>query len=300
VAIAQPGYQKLINDTLGDTKRVQRFVSSITSAVAVNPQLQECDPATILSAALLGEALNLSPSPQLGQYYLVPFEDKKNNRITATFICGWKGYKALAMNSGVYRYIYTIPVKKGELIRYDVFSNVFEARAIEDPLARDLAETVGYYGCYELLNGYKEILYWSKEKMLRHAERYSKAFGPAPAKKTANGKDFPGRVSFAEYEAGNYDKKNEWAYSSFWYKDFDGMANKTILRQLLSKGAPLSTEMRMAYEGDGMTISNNLTPDYLTGGEINDMIIDIADATMDDPPNTSPTPSEVLSIDDIK
>ena len=71
VAIQTPQYQKLINDTLGDKDRARRFVAAITSAVAVNPALQDCDAGTVLSAALLGESLNLSPSPQLGQYYML-------------------------------------------------------------------------------------------------------------------------------------------------------------------------------------------------------------------------------------
>jgi recombination protein RecT len=67
VAIQQDGYKNLINNTLGDPKRAARFIGAITSAVSANPALQECDPGTILSAGLLGESLNLSPSPQLGQ-----------------------------------------------------------------------------------------------------------------------------------------------------------------------------------------------------------------------------------------
>lgn len=76
VAITTTGYQKLINNTLGDPDRAKRFVANITSAVAVNPALQECEAGTILAGALLGESLNLSPSPQLGQFYLVPFKSK--------------------------------------------------------------------------------------------------------------------------------------------------------------------------------------------------------------------------------
>lgn len=76
VAIATPSYQTLIRNTLGDPDRAKRFVATITSAVAVNPLLQECDAGTILAGALLGESLNLSPSPQLGQFYLVPFDCK--------------------------------------------------------------------------------------------------------------------------------------------------------------------------------------------------------------------------------
>ena len=86
--ISTAGYQKMINNTLRDPKRAQRFVASITSAVATNPALQECDPATILSGALLGESLGLSPSPQLGQYYLVPFNNIKKGCKDAQFQLG--------------------------------------------------------------------------------------------------------------------------------------------------------------------------------------------------------------------
>lgn len=68
VAIQSNAYKNLINKTLGEPNRAKRFVAAVSSAVAVNPMLQECDAGTILSAALLGESLNLSPSPQLGQY----------------------------------------------------------------------------------------------------------------------------------------------------------------------------------------------------------------------------------------
>lgn len=64
--ISTPSYQKLINNTIKDPNRARRFVSAIISAVAVNPALQECTPQTILSGALLGESLNLSPSPRTG------------------------------------------------------------------------------------------------------------------------------------------------------------------------------------------------------------------------------------------
>lgn len=76
VAITTQTYQNLIHNTLGDSERAKRFIATISSAVAVNPALQECDAGTILAGALLGESLNLSPSPQLGQFYLVPFECK--------------------------------------------------------------------------------------------------------------------------------------------------------------------------------------------------------------------------------
>ena len=88
VMIQSDAYKNLINNTLGDPKRAAGFITAITSAVATNPQLADCDPATILSAGLLGETLQLSPSPQLGQYYFVPFNDRKLGRKVAQFQLG--------------------------------------------------------------------------------------------------------------------------------------------------------------------------------------------------------------------
>jgi len=123
VAISTDKYRKLINNTLGDPNRARRFVAAISSAVAVNPALQECEAGSILSGALLGESLNLSPSPQLGQYYLVPFKSKakkdREGRIIspectkAQFILGYKGYIQLAIRSGQYTKINVIEVKEG-------------------------------------------------------------------------------------------------------------------------------------------------------------------------------------------
>ena len=80
VAIQSDMYKNLINNTLGDPERAKRFVASISSAVAINSALQECDAKTVLSGALLGEALELSPSPQLGLFYLVPYNNKNGGK----------------------------------------------------------------------------------------------------------------------------------------------------------------------------------------------------------------------------
>lgn len=72
---------KKVNDILGDNESGKRFISAIVSAVNTNPSLKECDNASILSAGLLGEALKLSPSPQLARYYLVPFNDKERGKV---------------------------------------------------------------------------------------------------------------------------------------------------------------------------------------------------------------------------
>ena len=255
-------YKKLINNTLGDPVRAARFAANITSAVAVNPTLQECDAGTILAGALLGESLLLQPSPQLGQFYLVPFESKaKRDRqgnvikpacLKAQFVLGYKGYIQLALRTGQYKRLNVLEVKSGELGGWDPFEERFhEMHFIEDFEKRAAMPTVGYIAHFEYINGFQKTLYWTADQMMSHADKYSPAFSAAAYKKLLNG-EIP---------------QNElWKYSSFWYKDFDGMAKKTMLRQLISKWGIMTAEMTMAYERDGHvmmpdTASGDLLPE---------------------------------------
>lgn len=240
------GAKANINKIVGG-KNGPRFTSAIVSAVNANPALQECTNTSILSAALLGETLKLSPSPQLGHYYMVPFNDKEKGK-TAQFILGYKGYIQLALRSGQYKKLNVLAIKEGELIRYDPLNEEIEVQLINDEVVREKAPTIGYYAFFEYLNGFRKTLYWSKDRMLAHADKYSAAFSKDGGNFGRGGKFH--RVSFADYEAGNYDKNDEWMYSSFWYKDFDGMAYKTMLRQLISKWGIMSIDMVTAFESD--------------------------------------------------
>lgn len=263
-------------------KNSMRFVSSVVSAVTVNPALQECTNKSILSAALLGESLNLSPSPQLGQYYMVPYENKKEGVKVAQFQMGYKGYIQLAIRSGQYKKLNVLAVKEGELIRFDPMTEEIEVRLIEDEEEREQAKTIGYYAMFEYINGFKKALYWSKKKMLSHADRYSQAFSKDAKEMTVKGKKKT-KVSFTDFEAGNYPKEDEWMYSSFWYKDFDGMAFKTMLRQLISKWGIMSIEMQRAYEGDMAEIREDGTSEYVDNQPDDDGAEDThADATVSD------------------
>lgn len=117
VFLTDAGVKNQIASIVG--KSDGRFITSIISAVGTNPQLQECTNQSILSGALLGESLKLSPSPQLGQYYLVPFNNKKAGVKVAQFQLGYKGYIQLAIRSGQYRKINVTAIKEGELEFFD-------------------------------------------------------------------------------------------------------------------------------------------------------------------------------------
>ena len=232
VAIQSDMYKNLINQTLGDKDRATRFIASISSAVATNQALQECEAGTILSGALLGESLNLSPSPQLGQYYLVPFNDSKKGYKVAQFQLGYKGYIQLAIRSGQYKKLNVLAIKKGELVKYDPLNEEIEVNLIDDEEERENAETIGYYAMFEYTNGFRKSMYWSKSKMEKHALKYSKGYSAHKG-------------------------------YTFWEKDFDGMAYKTMLRQLISKWGIMSIDMQQAVEKDMATINTDGTYEYV-------------------------------------
>lgn len=232
--LTQNAVKNQINSTLGG-KDGQRFISAIVSAVTNNPTLQECSNQSILSGALLGESLNLSPSPQLGQYYLVPFNDKEKGKV-AQFQLGYKGYIQLAIRSGQYKKLNVLAIKEGELVRYDPLNEEIEVRLIEDEEIRESAVTVGYYAMFEYVNGFRKTMYWSKARMEAHAVKYSQGYAADKRKGTA------------------------W---TFWSKDFDGMAYKTMLRQLISKWGIMSIDLISAIDADMAVINEDGTKNYV-------------------------------------
>lgn len=253
VAIQGDMMKKLINNTLGDKDKAQRFIASITSAVATNPALQECDPTTIVSGALVGEALNLSPSNALGEYYLVPYNNTSKGVKEAVFQIGYKGYLHLAIRSGQYKDIDVLEIHEGEFKGRDKETGKFKFEFIENESERLKKPIIGYMGYFELLNGFKKTLYVSKEEMINHADTYSKAF---------NKKDYE------KYINGQIPQKDLWKYSSYWYKSFDNMAFKTIIRQLISKWGILSIEMQDAFTKDMAVLYENGDYEYVDNPNI--------------------------------
>ena len=221
-----------------------KFITSIVSLVANNPEIARCEHSTILAAALLGESLKLSPSPQLGQFYIVPFKDNDKDgnlkRMVAQFQLGYKGYIQLAIRSGYYKKLNVLDIKRGELIHYDPLEETIEVKLIDDEEEREKAETIGYYAMFEYQNGFRKTLYWSKSKMEAHAKKYSQAY--------------------------RRDLNKNTKYS-FWSKDFDGMGFKTMIRQLISKWGIMSVEMQTAFTNDMAIISENGEPDFVDNKE---------------------------------
>ena len=249
--------KRQINNVVGG-KNGDRFIASIVSAVQVNSDLQECTNPSILSAALLGESLKLSPSPQLGQYYMVPFRNNKKGCKEAQFQLGYKGYIQLAIRSGQYKKLNVLAIKDGELVRFDPLNEEIEVNLIDDEEVREEAKTIGYYAMFEYTNGFRKAMYWSKKKMEAHALKYSKGYA---AKK---------------------------GYT-FWEKDFDGMAYKTMLRQLISKWGIMSIDMQNAMESDMAVIHEDGTKDYV--GTVSEENI-VADQDLQETAEETPEPEK--------
>ena len=279
VFMSKDNIKKLVSNAVG--KNAQRFTTAIISAVSNNPALQECEQSSVLSGALLGEALNLSPSPQLGQYYLVPFKKKDRQgrvvEVKAQFILGAKGYKQLAIRSGVYTDIDVFDIKQGEYKGRDPYTGKHRFEFIEDPEAYESLPTIGYMAYFELQNGFRKTVYWSKEKMLKHADTYSQAF---------NAKDYE------RYIKGDIPANEMYKYSSFWYKNFDEMAHKTLIRNLLSQWGILSTELEKAITSDNAVIDEQLNATYV------DVVDELQQAEQEaTPTEEQPTEAEQAEFD---
>ena len=238
--LTQDAVKNQINSVIGG-KDGQRFIASIVSAVNTNTALSECTNQSILSAALLGESLKLSPSPQLGHYYMVPFNDKNKGKV-AQFQLGYKGYIQLAIRSGQYKKLNVLAIKEGELEYFDPMNEEIQVSLMVNKWnEREALPTVGYYAMFELTNGFRKAIYWSKEQMEAHALTYS-----------------PGYKAKKGY--------------TFWEKNFDAMAYKTMLRQLISKWGIMSIDMQAAFDGDMAVINEDGTKEYV---ENDDSVIDM-------------------------
>ena len=238
--LTQDAVKNQINSIVGG-KDGDKFVTAIVSAANANPAIKDCTNQSIMAAALLGHSLKLSPSPQLGYYYLVPFNDKEAGKV-AQFQLGYKGYIQLALRSGQYKKLNVLAIKEGELEYFDPLNEEIKVNLMIDKWdERENAPTVGYYAMFELVNGFRKAIYWSKGQMENHAITYS------PGYKVKKG-------------------------YTFWEKNFDAMAYKTMLRQLISKWGVMSVEMQTAFDSDMAVIHEDGSKTYV---ENDNEIIDV-------------------------
>lgn len=210
----------------------QQFVASLLSIVTNNNLLAKATNESIMTAAMKAATLKLPIEPSLGMAYIVPYNrnEKQGNTWVkineAQFQMGYKGFIQLAQRSGQIRNINCDIVYKEEFLRYD---KVYGTLHLKEEQV-DSGEVEGYFASLELINGFRKMIFWKKEKVIAHAQKYSKT----------------------------YDKQiGDFKSGTPWKTEFDAMAQKTLIKELLSKYAPLSTELQEAIMADNEDFNVN-------------------------------------------
>lgn len=160
---------------------------------------------------------------------------------TPTFIIGYKGLIQLAQRSGLYKTINADKVYEGELLGKDKLSGMIDlsGEATSDTV-------IGYFSYFKLSNGFEKILYMTKAEIDAYAKKYSKSFD------------------------------NQY---SPWKTSYDEMAQKTVLRRLISKYGPMNTQLMQALEGED--IAQSVEREIAENG--NKDVIDISPEPADAP-----------------
>lgn len=236
--------EKEFKRALPDQVGVQRFVRVAITIVRTNPKLMSCDGMSIVAALMQSAQLGLEPNTPLGQAYVIPYKNKRviNGRDTwvdeAQFQIGYKGLITLALRTGEYKAIYAHEVYSNDHFDYRYGLNKDLQHVPSD---NPIGEPVKYYAVYHLKNGGYDFVVWSKERIDSHAKKYSKAVQ----------KD----------------------HNSPWKTDYDGMAKKTVLKEVL-KYAPKSIEFAQQLAADE-TVKREVADDMSE-------VIDVTDYTVQD------------------
>lgn len=250
-----PTMKKKFEEVLHDN--ANGFMANVMTLVSNDSYLADSEPMSIMSGALTAATLNLGLDKNLGYAYLVPFNSKNKQtgkwEKKAQFVLGYKGYIQLAQRSGQYRALNVIEVYDGELKSWNRLTEDFDF----DPDGRKSEEVIGYVGYFELLNGFKKTVYWTKQEIEAH--------------RISNSKD-----------------KDKTKKTGVWASDYDAMARKTVLRNMLSKWGILSIEMQKATIADEHVQNVSSDGDIVSETEVEDEELERkqAEVITDDEPQT--------------
>ena len=190
----------------------QQFLRLALNALQNTPHLMECTMPSFYGAIMQCAQLGLKPNVN-GEAYLTPFKNNKKGGVyECQFIVGYKGLMILARRSGEVANIDAQTVYAND--EFDLAYG-FEPVLVHKPyLKGDRGEPVGFYATVLLKDGGKSAHYMTVADAQRYGKRYSKAYNNSP-----------------------------------WVTDFEAMAKKSCLRQVL-KYAPMSTDVDRAIDAD--------------------------------------------------
>ncbi|MEB6179483.1 recombinase RecT [Enterococcus casseliflavus] len=235
-----PAMKKKFTDILHE--KSDSFMGSLMTLVGGDNYLSQAEPMTIIASALKAATMDLPIDKNLGYAYVVPFNrsEKVGNKWVkhneAQFILGYKGYIQLAQRSGQYKALNALAIYDGQLIDWNPLTEEFSF----DYKAKVSDEVIGYVGFFELLNGFKKTVYWTKQEIESHRIKNAKG----------------------------YDKDK---LSGAWVDNYDSMAIKTVLRNLLSKWGLLSVEMQTAITSDEKVFRVDENSDLIEETDLSDM-----------------------------
>lgn len=207
--LANVNVQKRFQEILG--KKAAGFMASLINVS--NGKLKGIEPYSVVSSAMIAATLDLPIDPNLGFTWIVPYKKK------AQFQMGYKGFVQLGLRTGQYKNINAISIYKGQLKSWNPLTEKIELN-FEN---KESNEVIGYAAYFSLVSGFEKYVYWSKEEVITHAKRFSKAFNDGP-----------------------------------WQTNFNRMAEKTVLKNTLSKWGILSIDMQLALQADQAVIKKGV------------------------------------------
>lgn len=218
------------------------FATSLMEVFTNDKQLQSCEPKAVVQEAIKAASLKLPLNKQLGYGYILVFNNRNKQTgqkvPTPQLVIGYRGYVQLAMRTGQYKNINSDIVYEGELRQTDKLTGTIDLNG-----QKTSERVVGYFAHFELVNGFSKTLYMSIEEMANYALRFSPTF------KVKDAPTFDNLVDMAQVQAQNGPVQGVVG----WRGDFNAMAQKTVLRRLLSKYGFLSIEMMNALSDDEPT-----------------------------------------------
>lgn len=237
--LSTPTMKKKFEEVLD--KKAPQFMTSLLNLYNGDQALMKAEPMSIVSSAMVAATLDLPIDKNLGYAWIVPFYDSKKGYQAAQFQLGYKGYIQLALRTGQYKAINVIEVREGELVKWNRLTEEIEL----DLDGATSEKVIGYCGYFKLTNGFEKTVYWTREQIEDHRIRHNKM-------------------------------KDKKALNNVWKSDYDAMAMKTVLRNMLGKWGILSIDMQKAFAEDEAidTEAKVITDD----GEIIDGDFEIVDS----------------------
>ena len=208
--------QQLMSEVLHENR--ESFVASLIDLYSSDTYLQKCNPGAVMKEALKAVSLKLPINKALGFAWIIPYNDSKSGQTLPQMQIGYRGYIQLAMRTGAYRTMNMDNVYEGEVKVVNRLTGEIDLNG-----ERISDKVIGYFAYIETVNGFSKTLYWTVEKVISHAKKFSKSYNSGAA---------------------------------IWKQNFDEMAQKTVMRNLIAKWGVMSVDLQRAIDLDNADLAD--------------------------------------------